>query len=75
MRERELMGACQAGVGALTQAMQAQKLLSDIGILCQVVKTEPTEKKGCAYAIRYPCAQERYVREALRKANIRMRGR
>ena len=73
MRERKLMGACQAGVGGLTQAMQAQKVLSDIGISCQVIKTEPSEKRGCAYAIQYPCAQEEHVRDALRRANIRMR--
>lgn len=73
MREMQFMGACQSGIGGLTQAMQAQKTLADKGISSQVVRREPTESRGCAYAIQYPCAQEAHVREILHKARIRMR--
>lgn len=74
MREVKLMGACTAGVGGLTQAMQAQRVLSDAGILTQIKKSDATEKRGCAYVLEYPCAQENHVRDILRKANIRLRG-
>lgn len=75
MREIPLMGACRSGVGGLTQAMRAQKVLSDMGISSQVIKNDPAETRGCEYALQYSCAQERQVKEALRRANIRLRGR
>ena len=73
MQQMRLMGACTAGVGGLTQAMQAQKTLASVGIAAQVIKSDATDKRGCAYVIQYPCANEKQVRDVLRRANIRLR--
>lgn len=75
MQQMRLMGACTAGAGGLTQAMQAQKVLANEGIAVQVIKSDASEKRGCAYVIQYPCASEKQVREILRRANIRLRDR
>lgn len=74
MREMRFMGACESDIGGLTQAMQAQKFLLNVGISVRVIKNDASDPRGCAYALQYPCTQEHRVREELRKAGIRLRG-
>ncbi len=74
MRKQIGMGACVVDVGALTQAMRAQTVLQEVGLSVQVIKADQTDGQGCLYALRYSCAQDRAVREALRKAGVRVRG-
>ena len=71
MRKKETK-ECVAGVGTLTQAMQAQSVLASAAVRVEVVKAD-SRRHGCAYAIQYPCEQEGNVRAILRNANIRLR--
>ena len=66
---------CLAPVGAITQAMRAKEVLAHGGIAATVVRNDPAATGyGCAYAVSYPCGQEREVRRLLRRVGIRPRG-
>lgn len=67
--------SCLAVVGSLTQAMQAQRVLTAAAVLCHVEKADSAvTRRGCAYGVSFPCAQEAAVRRILREAGIRVRG-
>ena len=63
---------CVCGVSTMTQAMRARELLLRAAIRADVVQTDSSrQKRGCAYAVSYPCDQERIARVILREAGIR----
>lgn len=66
---------CLLPIGAITQAMRAKEVLARGGIPATVVRNDPAATGfGCAYAVSYPCEQDRAVRRLLRGAGIRARG-
>ena len=67
--------SCLAVIGSLTQAMKAQSALSNAAIFSRVEKADSaTTRRGCSYALSYPCSQEANVRAVLKNAGIRLRG-
>ena len=65
---------CLAVMGSMTQAMRAQKVLAGAAVRADVVKADSAQtRRGCAYALSYPCAQENNVRTILAGAGIRVR--
>ena len=63
---------CLCGVSTMTQAMHARDLLLRAEIRAEVVQTDSSrQRSGCAYAVSYPCMQERIVRSILRDAGIK----
>ncbi|MBQ7335147.1 MAG: DUF3343 domain-containing protein [Clostridia bacterium] len=66
---------CVCVIGSMTQAMRAQKVLANAAIRADVVKADSGEtRRGCAYALSYPCVQDGNVRTILQNAGIRARG-
>ena len=65
---------CFAAIGSMTQAMRAQKVLADAAVRTEIVGVDAQRsRRGCAYALSYPCSQERNVRTILGGASIRVR--
>lgn len=65
---------CFAVMGSMTQTMRAQKVLSNAAIRAEVVKADSAHtRRGCAYALSYPCVQDGNVRAVLSSAGIRAR--
>ncbi len=65
---------CLAVMGSMTQVLRAQKVLSDAAVRAEVVKADSAyTRRGCAYALSYPCSQENNVRTILSGAGIRVR--
>ena len=65
---------CLAVMGSMTQAMRAQKVLAGAAVRAEVVKADSAHtRRGCAYALSYPCSQENNVRTVLSSAGIRVR--
>ncbi len=66
---------CFCVIGSMTQAMKAQRILSSAAIHCKVEKADSSiTRRGCAYAIYYPCEQDANVRLILRQSGIRIKG-
>ena len=65
---------CLAVMGSMTQTMRAQKVLADAAIRTEIVKADSAHtRRGCAYALSYPCLQENNLRTVLSGAGIRIR--
>ena len=65
---------CLAVMGSMTQAMRAQKVLAGAAVRAEVVKADSAHtRRGCAYALSYPCVQDGNVRTILLSAGIRAR--
>ena len=65
---------CLAVLGSITQVLRAQKVLADAAVRAEVVKADSAHtRRGCAYALSYPCSQENNVRTVLSGAGIRVR--
>ena len=65
---------CLVVMGSMTQAMRAQKVLAGAAVRAEVVKADSAHtRRGCAYALSYPCSQENNVRTVLGSAGIRVR--
>lgn len=65
---------CLAVMGSMTQAMRAQKVLLGAAVRAEIVKADSAHtRRGCAYALSYPCSQENNVRTVLSSAGIRVR--
>ena len=65
---------CLAVMGSMTQVLRAQKILADAAVRAEVVKADSAHtRRGCAYALSYPCSQEGNVRAILSSAGIRVR--
>ncbi len=65
---------CLAVMGSMTQTLRAQKVLSEAAVRAEIVKADSAHtRRGCAYALSYPCLQENNVRTILSSAGIRVR--
>lgn len=65
---------CLAVIGSVTQTLRAQKVLLGAAVRAEVVKADSAHtRRGCAYALSYPCSQENNVRTILSGAGIRVR--
>ena len=63
---------CFCGVPTVTQAMRARELLARAAIRADVIQANSSgQKRGCAYSVSFPCAQEKIARSILREAGIR----
>lgn len=69
----EKTSGCVAVMGAMTQALRAQRVLANAAVPTEVIKTDADKRRGCAYALSYSCAQENNVRTLLASAGIRVR--
>ncbi len=62
---------CTAVLGTMTQAMQAERVLSNATIHATVTKISSSKSsKGCTYGVTFPCAQESHVRDILFRAGV-----
>lgn len=74
MFSSNVAGSCIATVGSVTQTMKAQGLLNSAAIYSRVVKADPaSERRGCAYALAFPCSEERRLRAVLRAGGVRIK--
>ena len=66
---------CTAVLGAMTKAMQAERILAQASIRASVVKvSSSSHANGCVYGIVYPCNQDKLIREVLGRSGIKVRG-
>ena len=71
---QDLQSGCLAVIGSMTQAIRAQRVLAAAAIRAEVVKAdEGDSRRGCAYALSYPCAQGANVRAVLKRGGVRVR--
>ena len=74
MRNRISENECVATLGSVSQALRAQKLLRSAGVRSEVVTADAAaQRRGCAYALSFPCYQRQNVRRVLDGAGIRAR--
>ena len=66
-------GTCTLEVGSVTQAMKLGDLLSGHAIPNKIIKTDSSSRRGCIYALSYPCSQTNNVNTILANANISLR--
>ncbi|MBQ9784129.1 MAG: DUF3343 domain-containing protein [Clostridia bacterium] len=70
----EQQDGCLAVIGSMTQAIRAQRVLAGAAIRAEVVKADTSDvRRGCAYALSYPCAQGANVRTVLKNGGVRVR--
>ena len=57
------MTKCVFSVGSVTQAMKAQRLLSEKAVPSKVVKTKSEQKgRGCRYGVDFDCMYSKAVK-------------
>lgn len=72
MRDYQSKGDCVATLGSVSQALRAQKLLRAVGIRSEVIQADgAAQRRGCAYALSFPCYQKENVKSVLLGAGIR----
>lgn len=72
MRNYQRESECVALIGSMTQALRAQRLLASAAIRSDVIKADGVRgRRGCAYALSYPCYQNNNVIQLLRAEGIR----
>ncbi len=65
---------CNAAIGSVTQALQAQNALAAKMIPSEVIKIEnANSRKGCIYGISFSCLQANNVRAVLNSSKIQVR--
>lgn len=65
---------CMALVGQTTLTMKAEGILRAAAIDARVVRVDPQHaKKGCSYALSFPCEQEQNLRQVCKNSGIRLR--
>ena len=65
---------CLAVMGSMTQVLRAQKVLSEAAVRAEVVKADSAHtRRGCAYALSYPCSQTNNVNTILANASINLK--
>ena len=63
--------SCKVGVGSVTDAMKAWRVLSAAAIPSEVIKVDKARGlRGCIYGVGFSCAQEKNVRSLLSSAGI-----
>ena len=76
MRNNKERGFCVCAIGSMTQTMRAQSVLASAAIRAEVVGADSSEsRRGCAYALSYPCIWDDDVKRILGEAGIRVRTR
>lgn len=66
-------GGCQAELHSLTVAQKAQRALSAAAIPSDIIKTDSSSRRGCAYGIEFACNQKNNVAATLSAAGISVR--
>ena len=67
--------SCTLPVGSITKAMRARDVLALAAIPATVVSADAAAaRRGCAYAIAYPCERNHSVRRILKDAGFSLRG-
>ena len=61
---RESANTCATEIGSVTQAMKSQEILAKYAIPTKIIKTE-SSRRGCVYALEYPCSQKSNVERLL----------
>ncbi len=62
---------CTAYIGSATQAMKAQKILSEAAVMSHVLKIPSSKsRRGCGYGVSFDCTQLGNVKTILEKNNI-----
>ena len=69
----ELYGMCVAEIGSMTQAMRAQKLLSELAIPSTVQKAQSSSGRGCAYGLYISCAQKENAEMIFSREGVKIR--
>ena len=65
---------CIAEIGSMTQAMRAQRALSNAAIPTTVIKGNSSKNsRGCAYGLSFSCAQGENVKNALAREGVKVR--
>ena len=73
MRNQTKKRECVAVIGSMTQSMQAQNVLAMAAVRAEIIKADSLQdRRGCTYALTYPCEQAQNVERILRNANIRV---
>ena len=68
------MEPCSIGIGSMSAALRAQRMLSAGGIRSNVIKTEGGRREGgCTYGVSVPCLQLRAAKGLLQDQGIRIR--
>ncbi len=72
---KESANTCTTEIGSVTQAMKSQEILAKYAIPTRIIKTE-SHRRGCIYALSYPCSQKANVERLLssEKTAFRRRG-
>ena len=72
MRNSSGENECVATLGSVSQALRAQKLLRAVGIRSEILQADgAARRRGCAYALSFPCYQRQNVKSVLDGAGIR----
>ncbi|MBO5682404.1 MAG: DUF3343 domain-containing protein [Clostridia bacterium] len=71
---KESSSTCITEIGSVTQAMKSQEILAKYAIPAKIIKAEAS-RRGCVYALEYPCSQKANVERLLssEKASSRHR--
>lgn len=65
------MKICTAAIGSLTNAIKAQRALSEAEIEGTIVKLDASmTRKGCAYGVEFRCERIKAVRAVMNAENI-----
>ena len=66
-------GTCTLEVGSVTQAIKLGERLSKHAIPNKIIKTDSSARRGCVYALSYPCSQTNNVNTILANASINLK--
>ncbi|MEE0968397.1 MAG: putative Se/S carrier-like protein [Clostridia bacterium] len=65
---------CTASMTSETYAIKAQKILAEGGIYSRIIRLDgERSRRGCAYAIEFPCYNTENVKAMLQKGRVRAR--
>jgi hypothetical protein len=68
------MERCSVGIGSMSAALRAQRMLSAGSIQSTIIKTEGGRREGgCTYGLSVPCLQLRAAKGLLQEHGVRIR--
>lgn len=66
---------CILNIGSMTAALRARQLIQHSAIRCEVIKSEErSSRRGCVYAVVFPCYHKNNVQRILVEGGIRIPG-
>ena len=71
MQDQQRNETCVARIGSMTEALHAQRLLLRSAVRTEVIKDATGLRRGCVYALSFPCYQYKNVRLLLEREGIR----